>query len=56
MQTPVSLTFIHGQVILPYISNSVNGFYIILGRVDQSDSMNDHILYIGHCDIYVMAH
>ena len=41
--------FLAGQVlndslILPYISNTVHWINIILGRVDESDTMNDHIV------------
>ena len=41
MQPPLSLTFIHGPVILPYISNAVKQFTNIPDIVDQSDIMND---------------
>ena len=36
MQPPVSLTFIHGPMILPYISNTVKWINIIPGIIDQS--------------------
>ena len=41
MQPPMSLTFIHGPVMLPYISNSVQWINIIPDIVDQSDTVND---------------
>ena len=43
----MSLTFIHGPVILPYIANTVQWIYIIPGAVDQSDTANDRILFTG---------
>ena len=55
MQPPMSLTFIHGSVILPYISNTVSWINILPGIVDQSDTVNDLILFIGHCDLQFMV-
>ena len=50
MQPPMSLTFIHGPVILPYISITVSWINIIPGIGDQSDTVNDLILFIGQYD------
>ena len=55
MQPPVSLIFIHSPVILPYISNTVSWINIILDIVDQSDTLNDLIIYIGHFDLHSMV-
>ena len=55
MQPPVSLTFIHGPVILPYISNTVLWINTTQGIVDQSDTVNDFILFIDHCDLHFMV-
>ena len=46
------LTFSHGPVILPYYL-IIN---IIPGIDDQSDTVNDLILFIGHCDLHFMVH
>ena len=29
---------------------------IIPGIVDQSDTVNDLILFVGHCDLHLMVH
>ena len=55
MQSPVSLTFIHSPVSLPYISNTVKWINIIPGIVDQSDTVNDLILFIDYCDLHFMV-
>ena len=55
MQLPMSLTFIHGPVILPYIYNTNERINIITGIVYQSDTMNDLILLIGHRDPHFMV-
>ena len=52
MQHPMPLTFIHGPVILPYITNTIEWINIIPGRVDLSNTVNDLILFIGHCDLH----
>ena len=52
MQHPMTLTFIHGPVILPYITNTIEWINIIPGRVDLSNTVNDLILFIGHCDLH----
>ena len=56
MHIPVSLTYIHGPVILSYISNSVQWISISLGIVGQFDITNDPILFRGHYDQYLMVH
>ena len=55
MQPPASLTFSNSPVILPYISNTVYWIDIIPGIVDQFDTVNDLILFIGHCDLHFMV-
>ena len=55
MQPPVSLTFSHGPFSLAYISILVDGLTSYSGIVDQSDIMNTHILFIGHCDLHFMG-
>ena len=48
MQPHISLIFIHGPVILPDISNTASWINIVPGIVDQSETVNDLILFIGH--------
>ena len=55
MQPPMSWTFIHGRVILPNISSTVQWINIKPGIIAKSDIMNDLILFIGHCDLYFMV-
>ena len=55
MQPPVSLTFIHALVILPYISNTIYWTNVIPVIVNQSDTANGLMLLIGHCDIHFMV-
>ena len=55
MQPPVSLTFIQSPVIMPYISNTVSWNNIIPGIVDQFGTVNDLILFIGHCDLHLIV-
>ena len=54
MQPPVSLTVIHSPVVLPYISNIVQWINIIPDIVDQSDTLNDLVLFLDQCDLYFM--
>ena len=56
MQTPVSLTYIHGPVIPSYISKTVQWIYNILGIVGQFYITNDLILFIGYYDLYFVVH
>ena len=44
-----------GPVILPCISDCFKLEDIILWIVVQSDTVNDFILYVGHCDLYFMV-
>ena len=44
-----------GQVLLPCISDSIKYEDIILWILVQSDSVNDLILFGGHCDLYFMV-
>ena len=55
MQPPVSLAFIRGPVTLTYISNTVKWINIISGIADQSDTVNDLILFIGHYDLHYIV-
>ena len=55
MQPHVSLTFSHGPVILPYLSNTVYWINILPGIVDQSGTVIDLKLFIGHCDLHFMV-
>ena len=50
----MSLIFIHGPVILPDIFNTVSWVNIVPGIEDQSDTVNDLILFIGHW-LYVVV-
>ena len=45
MVTPVPLTFLHGQVLPPYIFNIADGLRTIQGIVDQSKKANGLILF-----------
>ena len=44
----------HGSVILPYILNTICWINVTPGILVQCDPMNDHLLYLGHCDLYFM--
>ena len=50
----MSLTFIHGPVtaVFPILFNV---FKFIPGIVEQSDTVNDLILFIGHCDLHFLV-
>ena len=56
MQPPMPLSFSHGPVILLYISNTFEWINIIPGIVDQSDTVNGLVLFIGHRDLHFMVH
>ena len=43
----------HGSVILPYILN-ICWINVTPGILVPCDPMNDHLLYLGHCDLYFM--
>ena len=43
----------HGSVILPYILN-ICWIYVTPRILVPCDPMNDHLLYLGHCDLYFM--
>ena len=45
----------HGSVILPYILNTICWINVIPGILLPCDPMNDHLLYLGHCDLYFMV-
>ena len=49
------MTLFHGPVILPCISNSIKCEGIILWILVQSDTVNDLIPFVGHCDLYFMV-
>ena len=40
----------HGPVILPYILNIICWINVTPGILLPCDPMNDHLLYLGHCD------
>ena len=44
----------HGSVILPYILNTICWINVTPGILVPCDPMNDHLLYLGHCDLYFM--
>ena len=45
----------HGSVILPYILNTICWLNVTPGILVPCDPMNDHLLYLGHCDLYFMV-
>ena len=45
----------HGSVILPYILNTICWINVTPGILVPCDPMNDHLLYLGHCDLYFMV-
>ena len=45
----------HGPVILPYILNTICWTNVTPGILLPCDPMNDHLLYLGHCDLYFMV-
>ena len=45
----------HGSVILPYILNTICWINVTPGILVPCDPMNDHSLYLGHCDLYFMV-
>ena len=45
----------HGSVILPYILNTICWLNVTPGILLPCDPMNDHLLYLGHCDLYFMV-
>ena len=45
----------HGSVILPYILNTICWINVTPGILLPCDPMNDHLLYLGHCDLYFMV-
>ena len=45
----------HGPVILPYILNTICWINVTPGILLPCDPMNDHLLYLGHCDLYFMV-
>ena len=46
---------IPGSVILPYILNTICWINVTPGILLPCDPMNDHLLYLGHCDLYFMV-
>ena len=44
----------HGSVILPYILNTICWINVTPGILVPCDPMNDHLLYLGHYDLYFM--
>ena len=44
----------HGSVILPCILNTICWINVTPGILVPCDPMNDHLLYLGHCDLYFM--
>ena len=42
-------------VILPYILNTICWINVTPGILVPCDPMNDHLLYLGHCDLYFMV-
>ena len=42
----------HSPVILPYILNTICWINVTPGILLPCDPMNDHLLYLGHCDLY----
>ena len=49
------MTIFHGSVILPYILNTICWINVTPGILVPCDPMNDHLLYLGHCDLYFMV-
>ena len=45
----------HGSVILPDILNTICWINVTPGILLPCDPMNDHLLYLGHCDLYFMV-
>ena len=45
----------HGPVILPCILNTICWINVTPGILLPCDQMNDHLLYLGHCDLYFMV-
>ena len=45
----------HGSVILPYILNTICWINVPPGILVPYDPMNDHLLYLGHCNLYFMV-
>ena len=45
----------HGPVILSYILNTICWINVTPGILLSCDPMNDHLLYLGHCDLYFMV-
>ena len=45
----------HGPVNLPYILNTICWINVTPGILLPCDPMNDHLLYLGHCDLYFMV-
>ena len=41
-------------MILPYILNTICWINVTPGLLVPCDPMNDHLLYLGHCDLYFM--
>ena len=46
----------HGSVILPYILNTICWINVTPGILLPCNPMNEHLLYLGHCDLYFMVH
>ena len=45
----------HGSVILPYILNTICWINVTPRILLPCDPMNDHLLYLGQCDLYFMV-
>ena len=41
-------------LVLPYILNTICWINVTPGILVPCDPMNDHLLYLGHCDLYFM--
>ena len=41
-------------MILPYILNTICWINVTPGILVPCDPVNDHLLYLGHCDLYFM--
>ena len=52
---PLWYTF-HGPVIFPYFSNFIRWICTILGIMGQLDTVNDFIIFKGHCELQFMIH
>ena len=48
--------YFHGPAIFPYTSNIIKHEGTIFWILVQSDTVNDLILFGGHCDLYFMVH